>query len=64
MNILQTKISSSEEDLNENDNGNELNEHGEAAEVDDFFTFGISDDIVHYDVNEIKNPPETDFEGG
>ena len=36
MNILQTKISSPEEDLNENDNGNELNEHGEAAEVDDF----------------------------
>ena len=64
MNILQTKISSPEEDLNENDNGNELNEHGEAAEVDDFFTFGISDDIVHYDINEIKNPPETDFKGG
>ena len=56
MNILQTRISSPEGDLNENDNGNELNEHRESAEVDDFLTFDISDDIVHYDINEIKNP--------
>ena len=64
MNILQTRISSPEGDLNENDNGNELNEHRESAEVDDFLTFDISDDIVHYDINEIKKTPETDFEGG
>ena len=54
MNILQAKILSPEEDLSENDNENELNEHSEAAEVDDFMTFDISDDILHYDINEIK----------
>ena len=54
MNILQAKIPSPEEDLSENDNENELNEHSEAAEVDDFMTFDISDDILHYDINEIK----------
>ena len=64
MNILQAKISSPEQDVNENDNGNELNEHGEAAEVDDFLTFDVSDDIVHYDINESKKIPETDFDGG
>ena len=57
MNILQAKISRPEQDVNENDNGNKLNEHGEAAEVDDFLTFDVSDDIVHYDINESKKNP-------
>ena len=54
MNILQAKIPSSDENLSENDNGNEFNEHGEAAELDDFLTFDISNDIFHYEINEIK----------
>ena len=32
-NILQAKIPTPEEDLSENDNENELNEHGEAGEL-------------------------------
>ena len=64
MNILQAKISSPEEDLSGNDNGNEFNEHGEGAGVDDFLTFDISHDIFHYDINEIKKTPEIDFDGG
>ena len=54
MNILQAKISRPEEDLSLKNNVNEFNEHGEAAEMDDFLAFNISDDIFHCDINEIK----------
>ena len=64
MNILLAKISSPEQDVNENDNGNELNEHGEAAEVDDFWPLMFLMISFIMTLMNQKKIPETDFDGG
>ena len=62
-NILQAKTPTPEKDLSENGNETQINEHGEAGELDNVLTCDIFDDVFDCDINEIKKTPAVDFDG-